>query len=82
MEVTRSGGFAGISRSSSAPEDELPADLQQPLRRLLTAPPDTPGAPDRFVYTLKHGDQQVTVGEKALDDDGKRLMQWVLARKA
>jgi hypothetical protein len=59
----------------------LPADLQQPLQSLLAAPPDSPGAPDRFVYTLKHGDRSVTVGEAALDPDGKRLMQWVLARK-
>jgi hypothetical protein len=59
----------------------LPADLRQPLRSLLAAPPPTGGGADRFVYTVKHGDREVTVGEQALDPEAKRLMQWVLARK-
>jgi hypothetical protein len=81
IEVTRSGGFAGITRSAAAPEEELPADLQQPFQSLLATPPDPAGAPDRFVYTLKHGDREVTVGETTLDEDGRRLMHWVLDRK-
>jgi hypothetical protein len=80
IEVTRSGGFAGISRTASAPEDELPADLQPALQTVLSTPSPSPGAPDRFVYTLRHGDREVTVGEKALDADGKRLMQWLMSR--
>jgi hypothetical protein len=52
------------------------------LQSLLSAPPVSPGAPDRFVYTVRYGDREVTVSETALDDAGKRLMQWVLARRA
>lgn len=43
-------------------------------------PPPAGSGPDRFVYTIKHGDQEVTVGEQALDPDAKRLVQWVLNR--
>jgi hypothetical protein len=60
----------------------LPADLRQPLQSLLASPPPAAGAPDRFVYTVKHGDQEVTVGEQALDPEAKRLVQWVLGRRA
>ena len=80
IEVIRSGGFAGISRTASAPEEELPPDLHGPLESLLAGPPQASGAPDRFVYTLRHGGREVTVGEKALDSEGKRLVQWLLAR--
>jgi hypothetical protein len=80
IDLTRSGGFAGIARTASAPEEELPGDLQETLQSLLAAPPPAAGAPDRFVYTLRHGDREVTVGEKALDPNGKRLMQWLLSR--
>jgi hypothetical protein len=61
------------------PEEDLPADLQGPLAALLDHPPPPTGAPDRFVYTLRRGDQEVTVAEKALDADGRRLMQWLLS---
>jgi hypothetical protein len=50
------------------------------LHAVLAGTVPTPGAPDRFVYTLRLGDRAVTVGEKALDPDGKRLMQWLLGR--
>jgi hypothetical protein len=61
----------------------VPADLRAPLEALLAASPAprAPGAPDRFVYTLRRGDREVTVGETALDADGKRLMQWLLAQR-
>lgn len=68
------------------PEEELPADLRQSLRSLMAAPaaataPPSHGA-DRFVYTVRHGGQEVTVGEQALDPDARRLVQWVINRPA
>jgi hypothetical protein len=48
---------------------------------LASPPSGAPGAPDRFVYTLRRGEQEVTVGETALDDDGKRLVKWLQARR-
>jgi len=59
-------------------EEDIPADLQAPLASLLDHPPPAAAAPDRFVYTLRRGDEQITFGEKALDADGRRLMQWLL----
>jgi hypothetical protein len=83
IELTRSGGFAGMVRTGSAPDEDVPADLRAPLEALLASSTDprTPGAPDRFVYTVRRGDREVTVGETALDDEGKRLMQWLLAHR-
>lgn len=81
IEVTRSGGFAGISRTATTAEDELPAELRTRLHTLLDAPPAASGSPDRFVYQLRCGDREVTVGEKALDDEGRRLMSWVLGQR-
>ncbi len=83
IELTRSGGFAGMVRTGSAPDEDVPADLRAPLEALLASSPDTqvPGTPDRFVYTLRRGDLEVTVGETALDPDGRRLMQWLLGRR-
>ena len=48
---------------------------------MLATPASVAGrGADRFVYTVKHGGQEVTVGEQALDADAKRLMQWVMSR--
>jgi len=58
----------------------LPAELRPALQTVLSTSTPSPGAADRFVYTLRHGDREVTVGEKALDSEGKRLMQWVMSR--
>jgi hypothetical protein len=71
-----------MTRTGTAPDADLPTDLRAPLEALLASPPArAPGAPDRFVYTLRRGDQEVTVGEAALDADGRRLVQWLLARR-
>ncbi len=58
----------------------MPADLQPALHSVLSTSAPAPGAADRFVYTLRHGDREVTVGEQQLDADGKRLMQWLMSR--
>lgn len=64
-------------------DEDLPADLRGPLEALLASDytGGTPGAPDRFVYTLRRGDQEVTLGEGALDDGGKQLVRWLLDRR-
>jgi hypothetical protein len=37
-----------------------------------------PAAPDRFAYTVRHGDREVHVGEGALSPGGKQLLQWIM----
>ena len=83
VAVRRSGGFAGGVRSA---ELDLNADpegaavrqllLQVRVQQLSMSQP----APDRFVYTVRYGAWQRTVGEQDLTPELQRVVQIVLTR--
>lgn len=68
VAISRSGGFAGVTRTA---EVDLDSDAGRRISGLLERVDlgrvsSTPAQPDRFVYRLKYGDQQLTVGEQDL----------------
>lgn len=91
VAVTRSGGFAGITRHARLDSADHPA-----VARLIgeidlpdagAAPPGSgqpgetspaPGA-DRFVYDIEIGNRAVRVGEADLSEPLRRLVEHVLA---
>jgi hypothetical protein len=81
VAVRRSGGFTGQVRSAQI---ELDADPQgEEVRRLLRRVDlqqvtTSESLPDRFVYTVEIGEQSVTVGERDLTPDLRRVVQIVL----
>jgi hypothetical protein len=69
VAISRSGGFAGVTRTAEVDLDsEAGRRISQLLDRVdfssLTS--SAPGQPDRFVYRLDYGGQQLTVGEQDL----------------
>jgi hypothetical protein len=68
VAISRSGGFAGITRTANV---DLDSEDGQRIRGLLDqvdfagVAHSTP-QPDRFVYKLTYGDQELTVGETDL----------------
>lgn len=83
VAVTRSGGFAGITRRARLDSADHPV-----LDRLIEQvdlddatpgeAPSTRGA-DRFVYDIEIGDRAVRVGEADLSGPLRRLVEHVLA---
>lgn len=69
ITVTRSGGVAAIRRQAVIDtEERSDADAWHALVRqadLANAPPHRP-APDRFVYTIRVEDDEVTISEQDL----------------
>ena len=94
VEVNRSGGFAGVTRSASADTDSLDASQAAELRRLVGA--SSAGAPaaarqapaggaDRFQFeiTVERGGQtdRVVRGEPDLSPAEQDLVRWVLGAR-
>jgi hypothetical protein len=83
VAVRRSGGFAGVVRSG---ELDLDADPEGPevrllLSRLQVQPIQVgPPEPDRFTYTVRYGDWQLSVPEPDLTPDLRRVVSIVLSR--
>jgi hypothetical protein len=83
VAVRRSGGFAGMVRSG---ELDLDADPEGPevrllLSRLRLQPIRVgPPAPDRFTYTVRYGEWQLSVPEPDLTPDLRRVVSIVLSR--
>ena len=91
ISFERTGGFAGISRTTTVDTANLPTDEANQLPQLLeaanfynlpaniTAPPST--QPDRFQYTLSVEDKDrshtVTVSEAALPGTLRPLIEWL-----
>jgi hypothetical protein len=66
VRLVRSGGLAGLSLVATANSDDLPADQQRVVSRLLTEDlrgpgVSPPGGADQFSYQLEiqHGDRTV-----------------------
>jgi Thermolysin metallopeptidase, alpha-helical domain/Thermolysin metallopeptidase, catalytic domain len=83
VAVRRSGGFAGVTRSA---ELDLDADPEGPeVRSLLSEAqaqsiPVGPPAPDRFTYTVRYGEWQLSVPEPDLTPELRRVVSIVLSR--
>jgi hypothetical protein len=92
VEVSRSGGFAGVTRTASVDTDSLDTAQAAELRRLVGASraasvpparrPSADGA-DRFQYeiTVEHGGQtdRAVCGEPDLTPEEQELVRWVLS---
>ena len=83
VAVRRSGGFAGLVRSG---ELDLDADPEGPEVRLLLSRLQgepiavSPPTPDRFTYTLRYGEWQLSVPEPDLTPELRRVVSIVLSR--
>jgi len=86
VELERTGGFAGLTRTVRVPRAEVPHELAGALDRTLAAPSTRPargaGGADRFTYVLRHDGQQVQLGEADLDPETRQLVSWLMARFA
>jgi hypothetical protein len=92
LELRRSGGFAGITRSASLDTADLPSAEADELAGLLERsgvlhePPGrsgrAPGAPDRFRYRLvveRHEERvEVAFGEEAMGPELRALVERLL----
>jgi hypothetical protein len=90
VEVVRSGGFAGLTRTAAMDTEELDAERAEQLRRLvdesqvqsLTSAPPGSGSADRFQYdvTVTRGNNRTSVvlQEANMSDAARRLVRWVL----
>jgi Thermolysin metallopeptidase, alpha-helical domain/Thermolysin metallopeptidase, catalytic domain len=83
VAVRRSGGFAGVVRSG---ELDLDADPEGPEVRLLLSRLQvepiavSPPTPDRFTYTLRYGEWQLSVPEPDLTPELRRVVSIILSR--
>jgi len=83
VAVRRSGGYAGATRSAQL---DLNADPDGPeLRTLLTRVRAdelsiSQPTPDRFVYSVRYGELQLTVPEQDLTPELRQVVQIVLTR--
>lgn len=78
--MTRSGGFAGITRRAEAETADDP-DLDTLAEQIdLAAFGEPRPAPDRFVYTIEIGDARARVTEADLAGPLSELVQRLLAR--
>lgn len=91
ISFERTGGFAGISRTTTVDTATLPPEEANQLRQLVeaadffhlpaTITPPTP-QPDRFQYQLtveENGQQHtVRVSEQAAPDALRRLLEWLM----
>jgi hypothetical protein len=93
LELRRSGGFAGITRSASVDTADLPSEEADELAGLLErsgvlhsaagGPARAPGAPDRFRYRLvverREERVEVAFSEEAMGPELRALVERLLA---
>ena len=81
VTVTRTGGFAGLSRTGELDTAAVPDGdrVEQAVRALDTARiPDNQPQPDRYRYRLQAGETELTVAEQDLDPELAWLVNRVL----
>lgn len=81
VAVRRTGGFTGQTRRGEITLDQDPRgpEVRKLLRRVdLTQFTSSTGSPDRFVYTVETSHESVTVGERDLSPELRRVVQIVL----
>ncbi|AFZ02106.1 protealysin inhibitor emfourin [Calothrix sp. PCC 6303] len=90
ISLERTGGFAGLSRTTTVDTANIPADKANQLSQILETanffklPTYIPGnisQPDRFQYTFtveNNGQNHtVTVSEAAITGSLKSLLEWI-----
>lgn len=78
IEISRSGGFAGMTRTWSAEISSAEAEEQWlPLLEDADSPNDTGVQRDRYVYRISVGYREVTVTESAMHGRWKDLVERV-----
>jgi hypothetical protein len=97
VEISRAGGFAGMTRSARADTAELDESRAAELRRLVEAVPSGGSKEDRpdtsasrgadrfqFDVTIRRGTHVEALGrrEPDLTSDEQRLVRWVLDNDA
>ncbi len=93
VSLERSGGFAGLSKTTTVETDNLSPSEASQLPRLLEAAnfynlPEqitaSPTQPDRFQYTVTVEDEDqihtVTVSEAALPGTLRPLIEWLKSK--
>ncbi len=83
VAVRRSGGFAGQVRSAMldlSADPEGPRVRQLLMRVNLQGLSISPARPDRFVYTVRYGDLDLTLPEQDLTPELHRVVKIVLDR--
>jgi thermolysin metallopeptidase-like protein/emfourin len=83
VAVRRSGGFAGVVRSGELDLDADPdgSEVRLLLSRLRVQPIEIgPPTPDRFTYTVRYGEWQLSVPEPDLTPELRRVVSIVLSR--
>lgn len=86
VTVTRSGGFAGLTRTGELDlegDDPRVADVRRLVQRTdFTSLSTRPAAPDAFSYTFSLPDRdEVTVAEHELTHDLRRLVELLLDKE-
>lgn len=82
ISVTRSGGFAGITRRAEVDTDQRPdaGDWKHLVDRAdLSDRGHPPGKPDRYVYRIDVDGRTAHVGEADLDEPTRALIDRVFA---
>jgi hypothetical protein len=78
IEVSRSGGFAGLTRTWSVEVSSTEAEERWlPLLDQADAGQLEDAQRDRFVYHIAVGYREVTVTESAVQGPWKELVEWV-----
>jgi hypothetical protein len=84
VEVSRTGGFAGMTLRGRIDLDRLPGDQlsawQSALTEGLVASESRTPAPDRFVYRVRNQRSgiDVSVGDQELSEDLRTLLESAL----
>ncbi|MEW1611418.1 MULTISPECIES: protealysin inhibitor emfourin [unclassified Streptomyces] len=87
IQVTRTGGFAGISRQHEVDTEEREdaAEWESLVEELLASTPDAPppsGVPDGFRYAITVGDRTVYCADPDLTGAQRTLVSRVLKEGA
>ncbi|MBH0246077.1 MULTISPECIES: protealysin inhibitor emfourin [Streptomyces] len=86
IQVTRTGGFAGISRTQAIDTEgrEDAAEWESLAAEVLATTPDTPpsGVPDGFRYAITVGDRTVYCADPDLTGAQRTLVSRVLKEGA
>lgn len=85
VELERSGGFAGVTVTSSVQRSQVPEHLLSTVHDTLTAPPqhaaDAPAGADRFSYVLSHDGRSCRFSDADLDSGTRALVGWMMAQR-
>lgn len=94
IQLKRSGGFAGLTRTTEVDADELPEEAASTAHRLVEEgrldelaerPPERPPGADRYQYELvvqgeDEADRRILMHDGAIPDDLRPLVDQLIDR--